>query len=1365
MNKKKWFFLSFFVWTLWSGLSFFFLKTSFFKGFLKQALLYVASQQKKVNVDFAEVSLNFFPPGLTFRQVVLHQEAFSLVGQGLTLSFSFLQSLFQGLTLDVLHLHQAKVTLIFDKERAAQKAKPLPEWKVLQAFPLRQLVVEDVTIEGYLKDQKSFHLHLMAGKSEKKDLGFFLNLKNLEAHFFDLASFGPQKISLRQYEGFLYPFGIDVQSIELVHNFFRATWSGKIKGNIFHPMDWLIQGQGDLTGNLQFFYKIFEKYLPFPAPSGTFLYRGSVQVDLEHWPHHFSIEGKAEVDQPRFREWKADRLELAGKVRVLPQKVSCALETFKISSVPQDRLGHFGEGGTLVIPPFKWSAPHWDAFLKQDLASEIELLDVHPHWLFKPWAKKIYGLDTRLSGKIHWKWMPAEKTVQADIQLKLPSFLWDNQRDQKKIKSKNLFSFSSPMNLKAHLSWHPQKGIVMEDGELRLPRTHLSWSGKIQSVFSLKAIGAIDLDDFQTIAEQPVSGKGSVQLIIEKKHHADLLVKIFPKLTDVTYLNLALGALTGELVWDDARNQLTFNQWALQKNQLRYALSGDLCFPPDQENSLHLKIDWTKGPVGDFHRIFEHWIEKIPQYPKKLQGLLEGHAEVTGGLDLKDLSIFSQMTGERWTYWNEGFKKVAFQAGLKKGGYFFIEPFSLWKNIVEGPPVFQASLLYALFEERFEWKVHSKKIPFSQWNYFSKLGFPVQGDLSFETSGHLSQEKNEHQGKLIFSDTLIQGLAYDSSIFHWNRVKHFFEWKADLFSHQGMLSYTEEKKDKGVDKSFEGNLSQFDLRPFLLLINARNLINPLKANLSGDWQFRWMDHEWEKFSGFFSLKKFHISHPTYFLKLNEPLQTEIQGGNFQFPQIRLDDSHGTLLGSLKNTEGQLKAQLKGELDPEIIHFLLPGVTQLHGKTKIQLILDGLIKDPEFKAKLWLQGVDLQLDFLDSPVEQIHGLFSWKNRKLYVPSLEGILGGGKASMNGFLDFMPGWDKPLMKLQLDLDSAQIRLYPFDRLKLSADLSLEGEQVPYWIKGHVTMESGSSYEKLFQKNKKKIQDYFLRYAPVVVQQKEELDQLFQLQVRAETKEGHLLMENELFKDTTLKAQLDLRQAPRNPQFFGQVSFVKGTLLFKEKEFVIQSGSVKMDRPLVQEASFDLTAYSDINAYKIKLFASGKLNHMKIELTSSPPLPETEIISLLTFGTLSAESKKRAGNDLGLLQQGEAASLVLYSLEFQKELERKTGFQFQLNEGINERQGVSAFRSDQSTSSSPQISVTKKISDHLSISGKTNVGSVVNQMNQVSLEYIVTPSVSITGVLNNYGTSSDSLTNSSESNSVSTSGGMDLKFKKGFR
>ncbi|HUP57091.1 MAG TPA: translocation/assembly module TamB domain-containing protein, partial [Bdellovibrionota bacterium] len=156
-------------------------------------------------------------------------------------------------------------------------------------------------------------------------------------------------------------------------------------------------------------------------------------------------------------------------------------------------------------------------------------------------------------------------------------------------------------------------------------------------------------------------------------------------------------------------------------------------------------------------------------------------------------------------------------------------------------------------------------------------------------------------------------------------------------------------------------------------------------------------------------------------------------------------------------------------------------------------------------------------------------------------------------------------------------------------------------------------------------------------------------------------------------------------------------------------------------------------------------------------------ELLSLLALGLTSSDSKRLSSSDRSLVEQGEAGSLLLHSLGFNKEVKDRTGLEVQLDEATNSQIGTSIFRpQDQSQSTTaPRIVIRRKIGSRMELSAKSTVGVGAGNQREVNAELSVTPGLSVIGVWD-YRETVDAQKNTS---TINGSYGLDLKIQKRFK
>ena len=88
-------------------------------------------------------------------------------------------------------------------------------------------------------------------------------------------------------------------------------------------------------------------------------------------------------------------------------------------------------------------------------------------------------------------------------------------------------------------------------------------------------------------------------------------------------------------------------------------------------------------------------------------------------------------------------------------------------------------------------------------------------------------------------------------------------------------------------------------------------------------------------------------------------------------------------------------------------------------------------------------------------------------------------------------------------------------------------------------------------------------------------------------------------------------------NPRVTGEVNLIRGTFSFSSRRFELQQGVVQFTGGQPIEPNVRLTATTEIDGTTINLNVSGAAYDPQIAFTSSPALPQEEVISRILFGS----------------------------------------------------------------------------------------------------------------------------------------------------
>lgn len=1366
------------------GGSLWFIQSPWFAKVVKVVAFQYIPKDIGIDGDFSELSIQLFPPAISINnpKIALRENNIAHLPAGSSVvaekvSFSFLP--FQIFSGDI-RVHEVTVVngdvqLFLNPSTLKKKPAHTPtqkmgiHWDELLQIRAEGFAFENVNFKVEIQDSRAVKKMValqaralrLAQWSGKGGLGYSLELDLAQIQGDYLREFIPfDSIDQIEASAYLNAIGLQIENLKVSEAGSVADVTGAIKGNFLSPKslsaDLTLKANGELGRVLK---AISSKGKPLPMDGDVNL-TAKIQGDLTKPLETLKVDATVTTAHFAFQHWKADQVQAEAKWIASPQGGEVHLKKALIVAAEHARVGgkNPGGGGKIEIGPLKWTIGS-----KDPLVVPLNFERAHLHWLGAPGLKDVYPIDLRLNGKIDATvTLPRPSgphspgndwEVKADLQAWVEKFQLDNQRY---LQTKPLsIVFQVPKIQLTGPVVINSSGIFPGGLVLGLPHTQLKTHGKIdfKTGYDLFAEGPIHLEDLGQIAENPISGQGTIGVHVHGPS-SQVLVDMDCNIKDITYFGLNYGNMTGRVTYDDDLYNLVFSGINLERGLTHYTMDGILDF--NKEGTVDLKSRVVRGDIQDFIQILTKLTSPLDWFPHALRGSVTGDIHVSGGLGLNRLQVLSQINGTNWEYAGERFKTVHLEGGYDSGKYL-ISVFRATKHFgkilghIASDP-----------EQGLTWRFHTQDFSMADLDHIAPLDVPMRGRIDFQSNGKGKIGNLSSLTELDLSALTVRGVPMAPSRFSVKTSSGVAYLQGSLLGGQGILDCLYDFNPKSMSR-VKVDLKQLDFSPGLLLLNNRAIQDKsLAGNLSGSLDLSFRAGELEHSNGSFSLSNYYLARSDTQFRLSKPLFAKITEGSFEIPSLELRGNSGSANLTLKSKTGKLEGKITGDLDTSILEFFVSSISQASGPVLLDFTVGGLLSSPTFEGLAQLTGSSIRVPSVDSPFENITGSIHLKQNILSFKNIRGDLGGGRVGADGQV-LLYAEKFPTVDLKGTLTGPKVKIYPFQYAKLNGSLNVAGEGLPYLISGAVEVESAVWKEKVLNQSQKVSGGLkSVPYAPAAVKQGESGTSKFKLNIDVVAEKG-VVVQNDLFQDTQVKARLTLVNTLDSPSVLGKANVVQGKLIFKDHVFQIQSANVLFDSPTIVNPSFDLNAFTEVNGIKIQLYSTGRLDKLKIDFTSNPSLQPSEILSLLTVGLTTADAKKLNSSDLSVVQQGEAASLVLHSLDFNRELEDKTGFHVQLNEAVNTQQGVSAFRpqSQSDTSAAPQITIRRKLGDRLSVSAGSTVGVGTNKTNQVNLDYSVNQDLSVTGVYNNYGTYGSVDSSSTIQNSL----GVDLKFQKRFK
>jgi hypothetical protein len=1351
-----------------------FVQSTFFAGWMKGFFTHRIPSEWGIQGDFSDLRFKVFPPGLSIRnpQVTLQDGNIAQLPGGskiqarsLDLIFYPLQMFTGRITVSEIVVREGKVELFLDPKKypkADKKKQPGQDefrWEDLFQVRTESIALERSEVILHWPDPqieaRFIAERLGLSQTEKAFVELELDLRSLSANLPESLGLPNQIQSLR---GKLKAGALSTQieSLDLEAQGLKLHLEGELQGALVHAQALQLNSQVKISGEIEKVLSTFalEQVRSLRnRVSGELAIEGKLSGDLLRFNETFKVSGRIAGTRIRALDWSFDKVELDGEWQSATKSRigEISVTRGRLESALRERQGgrSGASGGVVGIGAFRIPLDP-----NERIRVPLMLEAAHVHWLAGVGLKDVYPLDFRASGAVDLRFLPAQGAepwrIDASLDLKIPQFQLDNQklgverplREILKIPEVRLFGEATVLPTEFRPS-----GLKLYAGE----KTELELSGKMhfKDGWDLLAKGALDFRDLKTLARTPIRGAGTIGVHVlgpgsAVKIHFDADFK------ETEYVSLGLGDLKGRITYDDALSQVIFQKVQLQKGVTSYV--GDGRIELAERDLIGIDFDIKKGDIHDLSQIFHQQTGGLWWFPSSLTGPTQGKIRVSGELDLSRLNVESELRGLDWDYFGEKFRSVNLKGGYYGGAYRIDE-----LRGVKNQGKFSGMISFSE-PSQFNWQLQTEGWTTSDFDRVTRLNVPIRGLIDVSSRGQTQSGWITSQTQARFSQAMIRGVPVPESELSLSSSRGILRGQGRANGAQAELDFQYDF-NLGQRSSVSLNLQRLDFSPLFLILNPKLIDDrELLAVVSGGLKLDFESGNAEFGSGRVFLDELNLSKKGSRFTLARGVSSTIQRGSFQLRDVRVRGQRGELGLNVTAQNGVLDGNAEGSVDLSFLEYLTSVVSDASGLVQLTANIGGTLKEPNVSGRAVLQDALIRSPSVEAPFESISGTLQLRQGVVQIRDLRSSLGGGSLNVDGKIEVFP--DRfPKLELSARLSENRLKIYPFQFVRLGGNLKVTGESAPYLVDGSIRVEQALSRENISPGGKGQARRS-ARFMPQPSLMQDSDYPLFRMQIRTFAERG-VFVKNDLF-DAELKGDLTLLNTIQAPRLAGTAELLSGKMSFKDRTFVLESGKIQFDNPTTINPKFTMAARADVKSVKITLFASGDVERQKIDLNSDPVMPESEILSLLAIGFRTDDIRRFNQGDASVLQQGEAASLVLDSLGFTRDVKDRTGFEVQLQEAVDGKAGTSIFRpqaQELGTQAAPKIVIKRQIGKKVGVSvGSTvGVGNNAQQEGKIEIEDVV-PGVSVIGVWN-------SVEGTGTQESQSSSYGVDLKFEKKFK
>ncbi len=1338
-----------------------YLESQSFGAVVKRMISERSPQKLGIIGDFSHLKVYFFPPGLGIANPKIHIEKKNVANipvegeieaKELKATFAPIQMFSGLLRVDELEVNggsvQGRIFQEIFKPAPAAKARPTPlSWEDLFQLQINGVRFVDtwLNVVTELPGQK------------RKDLGTELVVKDLRLQkdsiegrsgIFSQAQVRAVRLNLpEQWDSFTLreanqiqwdirftDQGLNLDSLMLDVSGVHLGVKGRIDGNLLEEQeDHSLKAEVEVRSDLGAF---FLANADDSRWSGMVEVRAKVEAALRDLPGTLRASFQLKGDDFAFERITATRMEAEGDVDL--SRNSLKLRHFVAAQTHGPARGVI-EGSAAELP----------LDFKRAFDSVIEFKQADLHWLGAVVAESMAPLEGRVQGKAAVRFIPEGRNWRLRIapEFRVEGFELTNQKYGEKRPMKRILRPSHPIELRGALEIHPA-GVDFKELALSLRKTRLKFTGGIQGAngFDFSAKGPVDMKEVSEIAGSPIRGEGVLGAHIHGTADA-LLLDFDPDLQDASYLDLRLGSLKGRVTYDDGISELRFTDIkANQKNTFYSLREGFVDLSGSDE--LHLPIEIHSGKVEDLALILESLTRKISWYPRTLTGEVHGTVDIGGKLDLPRMSIIGRLEGADWAWMGERSRRVRMNLGYDRGLYYARDISMLKSNgSLKGRVSFQSNT------DEMDWDLRTDAFSLNDVDFFDRLHIPARSKIEIQSvgSGKMGQLKSRTTARGY--ETEIKGEQFQPSTFTMTLGESQVRADLDLFGGQfmGQLKYSLIPKQPS---SVRLDLNSLDFSPLMLILNPRLVDDPeLLARVSGHMQLDFLSTQGELSRGELDINRYDLRKTGFQLRLADPVMVPIQLGYFQLrpARFRFNESEVVITGD--GRKGDVDLRIQGDADLALAEILTSAVKKAQGTVRTDIQIRGPLKDPRIDGDLRIAGGKLLMSWVQSPLEEVEGRIHLSRGRIFVDSIEAFLGEETFNLSGKIDTFT--DRfPALDLRAVLSNNKVKMEPFEQVQARGSVVIRGDEPPYRIGGSLDLTQ-ALYTKGFAKSGG-AGGRGDRFMPKD-QERQPGSGLFELDLNVNANQGFIVRNG--IVDAEFRGKARLIGPPESPRLLGEGRLVQGKVLFKDRPFAFESAKIEFDDPYQLNPKFDAAAVCEVNQYKIRVLVSGRSSQWKAEFSSTPYLRENEIFTVLSSGSVATGGSRFVNRDRSLVNQGEAASLILHSMDFSKDVQSKTGFQFDVEEAVDTQAATSIFRPQNLSENmaAPKVVLKRSLGRNTSLSFGSTVGVGSRNLKEVNAEYKLSPGMSALGVWNNI-----EGVNTRESR---TSFGLDLKFDKKFK
>ena len=363
------------------------------------------------------------------------------------------------------------------------------------------------------------------------------------------------------------------------------------------------------------------------------------------------------------------------------------------------------------------------------------------------------------------------------------------------------------------------------------------------------------------------------------------------------------------------------------------------------------------------------------------------------------------------------------------------------------------------------------------------------------------------------------------------------------------------------------------------------------------------------------------------LASREPVVASFDAGALRVERLFLEGRAGTITGrGALHAGGALDAELRGQIPLGVLAALRPEVETASGTLDVSVTARGTTSTPEISGAGALHNASVMVRGHPEPVREIQARFTASPAGLRLIEARGVLGGGTLTASGEAALADGG---LGAYRVALTARRVAVSPLDGLSTLWDgnLELAGRAARGLLQGELRLVRGL---------------YTRELAPAAGASQGSAGPAsggVGLPLRIVVKLDDNLTVRNRTASLRVGGTLSIEGSTAAPAVLGVLETREGRVTFRDRRFTILTATARFVDPRRVDPFIDAAATARIREYDVTARVTGRMDRLDVRLSSTPPLPQEDLLALVAFGATRADLEQ---SPAGVLAEEAARSIV---------------------------------------------------------------------------------------------------------------------------